>query len=121
LKSDAERVAMYDAKTAPTTVSLKVASQLALMKAGFANKANAFILDDIAIQTILNADGTTPLYMYSLYYNFGREIRKTKNQGIDSLAMVANAKSLKVKYTSYGCTGSLLVSIALDVYAFVLP
>jgi hypothetical protein len=26
-----------------------------------------------------------------------------------------------VKYTSYGCTGSLLVSIALDVYAFVLP
>jgi len=121
MKSDAVRVAMYDAKTVATTVSLKVAALLSTMKSAHAAKITDFVNDDIAIQSILNADGTIPLYAYSVYYNFGREIRAAKNRGVDSGALVMNGTSLKTKYTSYGCTALLLSSIALDVYSIVIP
>jgi hypothetical protein len=121
MKNDAVRVAMYNAKTVATTVSLKVAALLSEMKTAHSTKIVDHVNDDIAIQSILNADGAIPLYQYSLYYNFGREVRAAKNRGVDSAAMIMNATSLKAKYLSYGCTAPLLVAIALDVFTFVLP
>lgn len=121
MKTDAQRVAMYNAKTVATTVSLKVASELATMKVNHASRIIDFVNDDIAIQSILNADGTVPLYAFSVYYNFGREIRAAKNRGVDSAALLANSVSLKTKYTSYGCTALLLSVIGLDVYSIVIP
>lgn len=121
MRDDAQRTAKYNAKSVATTVSLKVAALMPSMKTSFASKIPDFIATDIAIQSILNADGTIPLYQYSLYYNFGRELLAKQNRGVEAAALVADGTSLKTKYTSYGCVGATLSTIALDVFSIVIP
>lgn len=121
VKSDATRIASYNAKTVPTTVGLKVASELTLMKADFATQAASFVAKEIAIQAVLNAEGDVPTIQYPFYLSFGREIWSLTYKGISGPAQVGMGTSLKTKYTSYGLDGPTLSKVALDVFAIVIP
>lgn len=121
VKTDATRIASYNAKTVPTTVGLKVASQLTLMKASFADMANSFVAKEIAIQAVLNGEGDIPTIQYPFYLNFGRELWALSLRGINGNVLVAVGTSLKTKYTSYGLEAATLSKVALDVFAIVIP
>lgn len=121
MKSDAQRTTSYNAHTVATTVGLKVASQLSLMKASFATQAASFVAKEIAIQAVLNAEGDVPTIQYPFYLNFGREIWSLTYRGITGPNLLAMATSLKTKYTSYGLDAAKLSTVALDVFTMVIP
>lgn len=121
MKDDAQRVAAYTAKTVATTVGLKVASQLSLMKSGFASAAASFYAKEVIIQTTLNGEGDVPTIQYPFYLNFGREMWGLSQRGITGAALVAMGTSLKTKYTSYGLDATNLSKVALDAFSIVIP
>jgi len=120
-KNDAQRIAAYIAKTAPTTVGLKVASMLSQMKSGFGSGITDFVADEMACQAFCNGEGDIPTIQYPFYLNFCREIRARKYAGIDGPGLLFFAKALLVKYVSYGLDGASLKALALAVYSIVLP
>jgi hypothetical protein len=119
MKDDARRIGAYIAKTTPTTVGLKVAAQLVGMKSGFASAMAELVPLEIQIQTILN-DETVPTIKYPFYLNFGREMWRKKNAGIDGGPLTAEAEVLEVKYKGQGLTGAVLARIALDCFNVVI-
>jgi hypothetical protein len=115
VKSDAERIASYLAKTVPTTVSLKIASVLTGMKSGFASAANSSVSMETQVQAILN-DADEPTIQYPFYLNFGREIWKEIRVGIDGATLASVAQSLHDKYVAYGLKTAVLADIADAVF-----
>ena len=123
MKNDAVRIASYLAKTVPGTVSLKVASQLAGMKTGFASALGGLtglVAMEVLVQTQLNADGTIPTIDYPFYMNFGRETWKRQKEGIDGPALLLVAQSLHDKYVAYGLDTAVLVTIADNVFGLTV-
>jgi hypothetical protein len=120
VKSDFQRIESYDAKTVPTTVSLKVASMLAPMKSLFATKCTSFVAKELQVQGNLIQTGT-PTIQYPFYLNFGREIWGLYTRGITGAALIVMATSLHAKYVAFGLDDGLLKLIADDVFSVVIP
>ena len=115
MKTDLQRDDSYIAKTVAATVSLKVASRLATMKTGFSTAMLSLVPIEIAIQAVLN-DADVPTIDYPFYLNFGREIWKLQNKGIDGTTLASSAQSLHNKYESYGFATATLADIADQIF-----
>jgi hypothetical protein len=121
MKDDAHRIDTYNAKTVATTVGLKVASMLGSMKTSFADQCASFVAKEIAIQGVLNADGTIPTIQYPFYLSFGREIWGMNQRGISGTIATAMSISLCTKWTSYGLAKVMLQEIADTVFNITIP
>jgi len=121
VKSDTIRIETYDAKTVPTTVSLKVASMLAPMKSLFATRCTSFVAKELLIQGNLIQSGTIPTIQYPFYLNFGREIWGLSTRGISGTALNLMATSLHAKYVAFGLDPAMLKLIADDVFNVTIP
>jgi len=119
MKTDAQRIASYLAKTVAATLSLKIAAVLGGMQSGFASTCNQLVPMEIAIQGICNADAT-PTIQYPFYINFGRELWKLEHKGIDGPGLIASAQSLHDKYVGYGLDTAVLVKIADQVFTITV-
>jgi hypothetical protein len=115
VKTEAQQQDAYSAKTAPTTVGLKIASRLGGMKTGFAASINLLVPKMQAIQGILNGL-TVATIDYPFYLNFGRELWALINRGIDGDTLEAQAQMLHDKYEAYGLTSANLIQIADSVF-----
>jgi hypothetical protein len=115
MKTDAQRIASYLAKTVPATMSLKVASVLSGMKTGFASAVQSLATMEASVQGLLN-DANVPTIDYPFYLNFGREIWSKMREGIDGPTLASVAQSLHDKYESYGLSTATLVDIADQIF-----
>lgn len=115
MKTEAQQQDAYAAKTAPTTVGLKVASRLGGMKTGFESAIDLLVPKLQAIQEILNSL-TVPTIQYPFYLNFGREIWAMIYRGIDGDSLEAQAQMLHDKYEAYGLASANLIQIADSVF-----
>jgi hypothetical protein len=115
MRTDEQREGKYDAKYVPATVSLKIASVLPGMRSGFSTAVQDLVAIEFQIQTVLNA-AVVPTIQYPFYLNFGREIWKMQNKGIDGPSLASMAQSLHDKYVAYGLATANLVDIADQVF-----
>jgi len=120
VKDNTTRNDMYDAKTVAAVVSLKVASQLGVMKPSFASKCQSFTAKEILVQGNLIQTGT-PTIQYPFYFNYGREIWGLHERGISGPALIGMTVSLQTKYVAFGLDASLLKLIADDVFSVTIP
>lgn len=119
MRSDIQRGEAYVAKTAPTTVGLKVAAVLAGMKTGFSAAITDLVPIEMQVQGLLNSYDV-PTIQYPFYLNFAREIWAKRHAGIDGDSLIAVAQSLHDKYVLYGLTTAHLVDIAKVVFAITV-
>lgn len=119
MKTDAERIASYLAKTVPATLSLKIASVLGGMHSGFSGAMHDLVAMEILVQGVCN-DAAVPTIQYPFYMNFGREIYSKKIKGIDGPGLIAVAQSLHDKYVTYGLSTVVLVDIADIVFTITV-
>jgi hypothetical protein len=115
VKSDAQRIASYLAKTVPATVSLKVASVLSGMTTGFSAAVDSLVPMETQTQALLN-DADVPTIQYPFYLNFGRELWAKIRKGIDGPSLAALGQSLHDKYVGYGLETAVLADIAGQVF-----
>jgi hypothetical protein len=115
VKTDAQRIASYLAKTVPATMSLKVASVLSGMKTGFSSAVQSLATMEALVQGLLN-DANVPTIDYPYYYNFAREIWAKMREGIDGPSLASVAQSLHDKYESYGYATATLAAIADEIF-----
>jgi hypothetical protein len=115
VKTESQQQEAYAAKTAATTVGLKIASRLGGMKTGFETAINSLVPVLQQIQGILNSL-TVPTIQYPFYFNFGREIWALINSGIDGDTLEAQAQMLHDKYEDYGLLSANLIEIADTVF-----
>lgn len=120
MRTDAQRIAKYIAKTAATQVGLKVAARLTGMKSSYAAVANSIVPIETQVQAILNALGAQTT-QYPFYYNFARELWSAQNRGVSGASLTAKAVLLYPRYVGYGLTGATLKKIALDVFGVTIP
>jgi len=119
MRTEAQRTAQYDAKTAATTVGLKVAARLTGMKTGFEAAVNELVPILQQVQGLLNADNV-PSIRYPFYYAFAREIWHKRNEGIDGDSLVTSAQSLHDKWVSNGLETAHLIEIADSVFSITV-
>jgi len=115
MKTEAQQQDAYAAKTAPTTVGLKIASRLGGMKTGFEAAITLLVPKMQAIQGILNSL-TVSTIQYPFYLNFGRELWALIARGIDGDSLESQAQMLHDKYEMYGLTSAHLIQIADTVF-----
>jgi hypothetical protein len=118
-RTDAQRVAAYDAKTNASTVSLKVAARLPGMRTSFTTFANDFVAKQLLVNAQLATDATIFPIWYGGYQAYAAELWKlaktTTGVGLDAAAQI-----VATKWASRGLTNSMLVSIALNVFSIVV-
>ena len=119
MKYEVQQQYAYAAKTAPTTVGLKIASRLGGMKTGFEAAINQLVPKMQAIQGILNSLNA-PTIQYPFYLNFGRELWTLIARGIDGDTLEAQAQMLHDKYEAYGLTSANLIQIANSVFTLTV-
>jgi hypothetical protein len=115
VRTSQQRKDAFTAKTAPTTVGLKVASALPGMKTGFAAAINSLTPKEQQIVALLNGTGV-PTIQYPFYLNFGREIWALGWQGTEGATLELMAQSLHDKYVLRGLATARLVEIADSVF-----
>jgi len=115
MRTETQQQDAYAAKTAPTTVGLKIASRLGGMKTGFMAAITLSVPKMQAIQGILNSL-TVPTIQYPFYLNFGREIWAMISRGVDGKSLEAQGQMLHDKYEAYGLTSANLIQIADTVF-----
>jgi len=115
MRNEAQRIAQYGAKTAPTTVGLKVAAVLAGMKTGFDVAIGSLVPIEQQIQGLLNA-AAIPTIRYPFYYAYGREIWGLRDRGIDGASLALMAQSLHDKWVLRGLATATLIEIADTVF-----
>ena len=120
LRSSADRIDKYTAKTAPTTVGLKIAANLAVMKSEFSAVAQSLAPIEQQIQAILNGMGV-PTIQYPFYLSFGRQLWALDWKGIDGATAVARATSIHGRWVGFGLDTANLKTIATDVFSIVIP
>ena len=111
MKTDADRIASYDAKTVPANVALVVTAQLPDMKSGFSAAITSLAAIEMQIQGLLNS-ASVPTISYPFYLNFGREMWSLSRRGFSDASFTAMAQSLLEKYIGYGLVKTYLVLIA---------
>ena len=118
-RTDADRIADYDAKVTPTTVGLKIASRLTDMKVDYATFANAFVAMQLLVRTELGTDATIFPITYGLYYAYASQLWKlgfTATQpAVDAVAQI-----LHDHYVLRGATTAMLVQIAINVFSITV-
>jgi len=119
MRDETQRIGQYDAKTAATTVGLKVAAQLSGMKTNFAAAITSVVPIMQQVQGILNA-GAIPTIRYPFYYAYAREIWAAENRGINGDTLVLMAQSLHDKWESNGLATATLVTIADTVFSITV-
>lgn len=109
------RETKYDSKYVAATVSLKVASQLSTMKAGFANPQGMtdMVAKEILVQTALNAaTPSVPTIFWPFYFSFARQLWAAIHRGQSGGTLADTGHALKTKYLAYGLTGATLDAVA---------
>lgn len=119
MRTDVQRGEAYVAKTAPTTVGLKIAAVLAGMKTNFSAAINDLVPIEMQIQGLLNSYNV-PTIQYPFYLCFGREIWKKRRAGIDGVSLTTAAQSLHDKYVLYGLNTAHLINIADTVFGITV-
>jgi hypothetical protein len=118
-RSDAQRKAKYDAKSAATTVGLKIAARLDGMYSSFEAFINDFVPIQEAVRAELATDATVFPIWYGGYYAYAAELWKlqktTTGPQVD-----ASAQIVKTKWTTRGLTGTMLISIAANVFGITV-
>jgi hypothetical protein len=120
VKTSGIRIDTYDANYASTTVGLKVAAQLASMKAGLAAATGPLNQVELKIQGILNDTGSTNPLLIPYFLNFGRELWALGRKGYSGTIGLARATDLHAKYVSYGLATATVKRIALDVFNYTI-
>lgn len=117
MKSDQTRIAAYDAKTAPTTVGLKVAAQLSTMRLSFAAQTNDLVTKQLLTAAVLDGLGVVGM-LRGRYHAFSNRCFAitTKYNGVTCTTM---AQIEHDRFESV-CVGATLAKIALDVYNLVV-
>lgn len=117
MKSSTDKIANYDQKVAPTTVGLKVAAQLATMKASFASKTNSLVAAQLLTSQVLD---TIPIIgpMRGRHYAFSNRLWKIQ-QHYDGAAATAMAQAEFLRWKTI-CTPADLTNIALTVFNLVV-
>lgn len=118
-RSDAQRVAKYDAKTNAATVGLKVAARLPVMKTDFAAFANDFAPTQVLVNAALGTDATIFPIQYGAYQAYAAQLWKLKKTATGAV-VDATAQVIKTKWTTRGLTSLMLIKIALDVFGIVV-
>jgi len=117
MRTDAQRVAKYDAKVAPTTVGLKIAARLPGMKTSFAAATNLLVADQLATAQILDTRGIVGL-MRGRYQAFSNRLHAiTQRYGG---ATATNMAQLEHDKWEGVCQTAIMIEIALDVYNLVV-
>ena len=125
-RNDAHREAKYTNKYVASTVSLKVASQMSGMRAGYSAFANLIVAMETSVQTILNGatagspPNPIPTPDYPFYFAFARQIWARQHKGIQGLGLKAEAQALKDDWKNRGLDDTTLKSIASDVFTLTL-
>jgi hypothetical protein len=117
LRTDAQRIAAYDAGVAPTTVSLKIAGRLANMKLSFAGATNDLVNDQLAVAQHL--DGLSIVGpMRGRYHAYGNRLHFIKNHytagAATQMAQIEHDKWEAV------CQDAILISIALACFGYIV-
>jgi len=115
MRTEAERIDQFNAKTAATTVGLKVAARLTGMKSGFEAAINSIVPIMQQVQGLLNAAGVATI-RYPYYYAYAREIWTLENGGVNGAALTAQAQSLHDKWEANGLATARLIEIADSVF-----
>ena len=119
MRTETDRIGLYDVKTAAPTVGLKVAAQLAGMKTNFAAAITAMVPIMQQIQGILNA-AAIPTIRYPFYYAYAREMWALRNRGINGDTLTLMAQSLHDKWEANGLASATLVTIADSVFTITV-
>lgn len=119
MRTDADRIAKYTAKTDSDNVALIVAARLAAMKSGFAARMAEWVGMESAIQALLNGTGVATI-QYPFYLCYGREIQGLKFRGIEGASLTLEAQRLKDKWETWGLTSATLISLANDVFGITV-
>jgi hypothetical protein len=118
-RSDADRIAKYNAKTASTTVGLKVAARLPGMKTDFESFAEDFAAMQMQVRAELGTVATVFPISYGLYQAYAAELWKLKQTATGAVVDAA-AQVVKTKWTTRGGTSAVLIAIALNVFGIVV-
>lgn len=116
MQSDTHMIAAYDAKTAPTTVGLKVAAQLSTMKQSFAAQTNSLTASQMLTAGVLDA-ATIVGPMRGRYHAFSNRLWKiTQNYNGAAATQMAQIEHDKWE----GCAQSaVMINIGLTVYNLI--
>lgn len=106
-------IAAYDAKTAPTTVGLKVAAQLSTMKQSFAAQTNSLVASQLLTAAVLDA-ATIVGPTRGRYHAFSNRLWKIC-QHYNGAAATQMAQIEHDKWEAV-CQSAVMIDIALDVY-----
>lgn len=117
MRSDAYRSGKYTAKTAPTTVGLKVAAQLSTAKTSFSAATNALVADQELTAAVLDTAGIVGP-MRGRYHAYSNRLHKIVT--MYSGAAATNFAQLEHDKWESVCQDALLIQIALDVYNLVV-
>jgi len=117
MRSDAQRSAKFDAKTVPTTMSLKIAAQLATMKTSFDGATNALVDDQLQVAQILDAQGIVGL-MRGRYHAYGNRLHHISQNFTGAAA--TNMAQLEHDKWEDVCQDAILILIAFQVFGYVV-
>lgn len=114
-RTDAQRVAKYNAKTAPTTTGLKIAGRLTRMKSDFATAVQALADMQLLVRAELSTDPTIFPLQYGGYYAYSAELWKLQITTLQP-AVDAVAQTIADKWISRGLDCGMLLLIAANVF-----
>ena len=117
MRSDAYRSTKYTAKTAPTTVGLKVAAQLSTMRTTFSAATNALVAKQLLTAAELDAAGVVGA-IRGKYHAFSNRLYKITTEF--SGATATNMAQIEHDKFEATCGSPTLVAIALNVYGLVV-
>jgi hypothetical protein len=120
MKTDAQRIAAYNARMLSSLIDPTIAARQATAVARFGAYASAFYPKQQALRTLLNGWGiTTPVYFQ--YEAFNSEIYHVFRVAGASPSAVVMATALVAKYTSFFLAAAKLKEIALTVWGITVP
>jgi len=117
MKSDANRIESYNAKVDPSTVGLKFAAQLTVMKTSFEGATEALVAHQLQTAQVLDAAGIVGL-MRGRYHAFSNRLHHivTNYTG----ASATNQAQLEHDKWESVNQSALMISIALTVYGLTI-
>lgn len=117
MRTDTDRIEKYNAKTAPTTLSLKIAARLEGMKTSFTSATNALVSDQLQVASILDEEGIFGMSR-GRYHAFSNRLHKI-NRLYDGVAATSFAQAEHDKWESV-CLTAIMIRIAFEVYGLTV-
>ena len=117
--NDSQRVAKYNAKTAPTTVGLKIAARLTRMRSDFASAITSITDMQLLVRAELATDDSIFPLAYGGYYAYANELWKLL-QTTNQPAADAGAQVIADKWIARGLVCTMLESIAANVFSITI-